>query len=513
MGNEKIKWTSEVEELIKGAPVFVQPMIRKLVENSARRDGMVEVTKKYVNEVREKSGMGRKINNETKLEEYYAIIGKNPLYAGFHTSNDLIHPGGSGEPIAVDGVWNKMQGISERVSRRALYIHIPFCVARCKFCSFYQSRTNFKELSKYAEYIIKELRLVAESTVGQSMPIHALYFGGGTPTDLSAEDLEMILKYVNSCIPLANDCEITMEGRIHDFTDEKVLACLNNGVNRFSFGIQSFNTGIRQQMGRIDDQEFLLERIARIASYQKAMISVDLIYGLPDQTRKIWLEDLKTVKNAAGIDSVSIYSLKNLPGSPIKEMVSNRKLSPPASITEQADLFTITREYFADENCKRLGLRHWAFSNRERSMYNFIPKYNNSCIPVGNGAGGRLAGYSIYQKMKNSEYFDMLDRGEKPIAAVFRASPYAQFEGDIVGSFEEFRQVNLHNLEIKYGDETIISRLSLLLDQWAKAGMVEWNNKTGVIRMTPAGEFYNVQITQNLINYNAISLRTARGKA
>ncbi len=505
----KITWTREAEELVNAAPGFVQPMVRNMVESAAKKDTLSTISAEYVEKVRDKSGMKKK-KKEKKLEDFYAKVGPVPLYAGFD-DNDSIHAGGgSGESIEIDGAWDMIKMIDEKSDRRALYLHIPFCVARCKFCSFYQSRTNFDQLGEYALYIIKELELVAGSTVGQSMPINAVYFGGGTPTDLSASDLSTILNCIRENFPLTADCEITVEGRINGFTDEKIQACLNNGVNRFSFGVQSFNTEIRQQMGRIDPRDILIERLEKIASYGIAMISVDLIYGLPDQSQEHWLEDLITVNELKAIDSVSIYNLKNLPGSPIAKMVKNGKLTAPADTKEQADLFTITKQFFADQNVKRLGLRHWAFSNRERSMYNFIPKYNNSVIPIGNGAGGGFAGHRMYQKMKNDEYFDMLDRGEKPIAVVSKQHAHTSFDGDIVGSFEEFRQVNLVNLQKKYDDGTIISRLSPLLEQWVTAGMVTWNSITGVVRMTDAGEFYNVHLTQNIIDYNLVTIKETR---
>lgn len=511
MKKTRLIWTSESEELLKGVPSFVQPMIRKLVEISAQKEGVTKITVAYVNIIRENSGMVPPIKGK-KLNDFFAGIEGNPIYAGF-PDNDAIHPGGmAGEAVNADSAWGIIKDTSEKSKRRALYIHIPFCIARCKFCSFYQSNSNFNDLKKYADYILKELQLVAASVVGQSMPIHAVYFGGGTPTDLSAADLEKLLKFIKSNFPLANDCEITIEGRINGFSDEKVLACLNNGVNRFSFGIQSFNTKIRQQMGRIETKDVLIERINTIASSSKAMISVDLIYGLPEQTKKIWLEDLHTVNNAIDIDSVSIYNLKNIPGSPIKSLVDKGKLSPPATKNEQADLFLITKEFLESQNCKRLGLRHWAFTNRERSVYNFIPKYNYSCLPVGNGAGGSFAGHRIYQKMKNSEYYSMLDQGKKPIAIASKASPLARFNGDITGCFEEFRKINLRNLEMQYNDSTIISRLSPLLKQWMDAGMVKWNSSTGVVKMTSAGEFYNVHIIQSLIDYNIISLKNLERK-
>jgi oxygen-independent coproporphyrinogen-3 oxidase len=413
--------------------------------------------------------------------------------------------------VSAEGIWEEIGSVQEKTRRRALYIHVPFCIARCLFCPFYQSRTNHRELTRYTEYVLRELEMVKGTVIGQSMPVHAVYLGGGTPTDLSAEDLGRITGFVRDSFPLANDCEVTVEGRLHGFTDDKVEACLQNGVNRFSFGVQSFDTRIRRQMGRIDDRESLIGRIEEISSPGRAMITVDLIYGLPDQTRDLWLEDLETVSSTPGIDSASIYSLRYIPGSPIREMVENGKLSSPASMVEKASLFRLTREFLGSRECKRLGLRHWAFGNRERSIYNFIPRYNGSIIPVGNGAGGRLAGYSIYQKMDADEYFKRIDRGEKPITVASRVSEHSRFEGKVAGCFEEFRMVNLSNLEQELGDDTVVSRLSPLLEQWDTAGMVEWDGTTGVVRMTEAGEFHNVRLIQNLIEYNALSI--SEGKA
>ncbi len=245
---EKINWTSEAEESIKGAPSFVLPMIKKMVESAAEKAGITKITAEFVEKAREKSGMGGKKKTKV-LEDFFADIGENPLYAGF-ANNDSVHAGGgSGETIDVDTAWDSIKVIDEKTGNRALYLHVPFCVSRCKFCSFFQSRTNLNELGEYASYMIKELQMVADSIVGQSMPINAVYFGGGTPTDLTASDLENILKFITANFPLTNDCEITIEGRINGFTDDKIEACLNNGANRFSFGVQSFNTEIRQQMG------------------------------------------------------------------------------------------------------------------------------------------------------------------------------------------------------------------------------------------------------------------------
>ncbi len=501
-----VKWTSEAKELIKAAPLFVQPMIRKSIEKQAAKEGLSQITAEFVTKLREAREGGS--SSEKKLSDFYASGGDDPLVSGFPVKGEFVHPGGKGDAVSTEGLWKKISQVDEKAGRRALYIHIPFCVARCLFCPFYQSRTRVEELADYAGYIRKELSMVSGTVLGDSMPLNAIYLGGGTPTDLSAQDLSELIRLIRDSFPVAGDCEITVEGRINGFTDKKVEACLNSGVNRFSFGVQSFNTAIRQQMGRIENRETILKRLEEISSDGRAMISVDLIYGLPDQIREIWMEDLRTVTDAHSVDSVSIYNLKNLPGSPIQSMVDRGKLSKPASMEEQAALFRVTRDFMGNQSCKRLGLRHWAFSNRERSIYNFIPKYNHSCIPVGNGAGGSVGGYSIYQKMNPADYRSFIDRGEKPIAVASKVSELSLFEGLVAGGLEEFRMVNLRNLQRETGDETIVSRMSPLLDQWHGAGIVHWDHSSGVMRMTEAGEFHNVQLIQNFIEYNTLSRKT-----
>lgn len=502
----KIRWSDNAKSLIEEAPTFVQKMIINSVEEEAKKRDISLITSEIVEEIRKNSSMGTKKHKTKKIEDFFVKIfddvNKN------HFKNKVaIHAGSSGESISTDIVWDKIESCDEITKRRALYIHIPFCISRCKFCSFYQSNTKSIELNDYPSSLLKELRMVANSKTGQSKPIHAVYFGGGTPTDLRAEDLGMLVSFIRENFPLTNDCEVTIEGRIHGFDNKKVEACINNGVNRFSFGVQSFNTKIRQQMGRIESKEVILSRLKEIASYGKALISIDLIYGLPDQDKEIWQEDIEIASQSEAIDSVSVYSLKYLIGSPIKSLVESKKLSPPATTEEQLKLYRQTCEYFSSITSKRLGLRHWAFNNRERSMYNFIPKYNQSCIPIGNGAGGTVAGYRLFQRMTNSEYFDFIDKGLKPVAIANRVTNYSIMEGEITGSLEEFRRVNFKVLEKRFNDKTLIERLDPLFSQWVQGGMVSWSSETGVLKLTEAGEYHNVPLVQNIIDYNLWSIK------
>ena len=139
-----------------------------------------------------------------------------------------------------------------------LYVHIPFCESRCLFCMFYQNPYSKEASNAYTNTLIKEFELWNGRAAQNSAPIKALYFGGGTPTALEASDIRKILGAARKNLPLAKDCEITFEGRVHGFSDEKLEACLEGGVNRLSIGVQTFNPEIRREMQRLDSPEFII---------------------------------------------------------------------------------------------------------------------------------------------------------------------------------------------------------------------------------------------------------------
>lgn len=107
---------------------------------------------------------------------------------------------------------------------------------------FYQNPWKEEATTEYAKQLVKELELWSDRAAQNAAPINALYFGGGTPTAFSPDDIRLVMGAVKKYLPLANDCEITLEGRIHNFSDAKMDAAIESGVNRFSLGVQTFNT-------------------------------------------------------------------------------------------------------------------------------------------------------------------------------------------------------------------------------------------------------------------------------
>ena len=246
--------------------------------------------------------------------QYELMVGKktdNPLTQTF-AKKRVVHPGANGEKIAGEmqqATWNElMQRRGNTAEKRAAYIHIPFCSRMCLYCGFFQNYSNEDRETYYVDRLIKQLEKAVGYRYLQDGIINAVFFGGGTPSALSPFNVARLLKTVRRVLPLANDCEITMEARNNDLVNSKLEAWLTNGVNRISVGVQSFDTKIRQQLGRIDTYEDVVANLERAAAYNQAVMIIDLIYGLPGQTVEKFIEDI-SIADSLPIDAMDLYQL------------------------------------------------------------------------------------------------------------------------------------------------------------------------------------------------------------
>ena len=178
---------------------------------------------------------------------YFARIGADPLRDAF-AARRAVMPFRGGTPVTEDETsaqWDRLlddEGCEGVAAGRAAYLHVPFCVNHCLFCNFYRNAYTADQAARYADMLVAEIEREAARPAIRARAIEAVYLGGGTPSALSAADLSRILTTVRRRLPLAPDCEITIEGRIIHFDPEKIDACLEAGANRISIGVQSFDT-------------------------------------------------------------------------------------------------------------------------------------------------------------------------------------------------------------------------------------------------------------------------------
>ncbi len=511
-----MKWTDEARAYFEKVPPFVRPMAKKGVEAFARRRGYATVTVEILREAKEKMmpdkgghvlerGNWGKLDRQTsrlqtETSRFFAREGVDPLKYAFEKKT-AVHAGAGGtylEGLAVQAAWEASAGKSDDSRLRTVYVHIPFCRGRCRFCGFYMHNLKSDSSRVYIDALLDEIRQGADLPAVTDAPILAVYLGGGTPTDLEADDLERLLSGIHRYLPLSNDCEITVEGRVDGFTDEKMDACIRSGANRFSLGVQTFDTEVRRLMGRRASREEILDRLSRLTALNQAATIIDLIYGFPGQTMDIWEKDVRTFLDETDLDGCDMYQLNVFQGGPLATAIEEGRIEPAADIPVQAEMFSLGRRLAAKARLRRLSMCHWSRSTRERNRYNTFTRYGATCIPFGCGAGGRLSGHYFFQEGGLPEYYRRVREGEKPVATAMKLPEHSPLFRKLVGRMEE-GALDLVSLGKRHGLD-LNGIFGPLLSQWERTGLVRLD-EDGWIELTEAGEFWNVNLAQALIDY------------
>ncbi|QBG48301.1 heme anaerobic degradation radical SAM methyltransferase ChuW/HutW [Verrucomicrobia bacterium S94] len=490
-------WTEDAEELLGAVPAFVRERIREKAEVRARGEQRTQIDAAFVQSMQ--------TGSRHPVEKFPApCISVDPIHDAFDRKYG-VHAGMSGG-AAVTGnpVEHFFQCLEDSVDSEApamAYLHVPFCCTRCLFCGFYAETTEPTAIAGYTDAVVRDIELTGAGLRNTGRKLSAVYFGGGTPTDLQASELEKLIRTIRRELPLTTDCEITVEGRLYDFTDEKVAAALDAGANRFSFGVQSFDTGIRRMMGRVLGREELIERLNRIVElgdpYHAAVV-IDLIYGLPGQREAEWIDSIDCGVNETGIHGLDLYQINLLPATPLMKKLN--ALPSMATLKQQADLFLAGRSRMLEHGFDRLTIAHWGRDARERNRYNLWNKLNVDCIPLGAGAGGRWNGSRFFQQSDVHRFSTSVTEGLKPVISASKDPACASVMASATGQIEQ-RRIDVRELE-KVAGMSLRETLFPLLDTWKKAGLIEDQDD---IRLTPAGEFWSVNL-QKLIGLKLMEI-------
>lgn len=276
----------------------------------------------------------------------------------------------------------------------SVYIHIPFCKSKCKYCSFI-SFTNNEKQDEYVQALIDEIKYYYK---GESLK--TLYFGGGTPSLLSILNLKKIIKIFN----LKQDCEITIEVNPDDADLEYFKSLINLGFNRISLGSQSFNNNVLKEIGRRHTSEQVIKavKLAKEADFKN--ISLDLIYGLPNANIE---EDLKII-TSLGVQHISTYGLK------IEENSYWGKF-PPQNLPdedEQADMYIKINEHLEISGFKRYEISNFSQSNCE-SKHNLNYWNNAEYYGFGISAHGYINGIRYSNHCSFEKYLNSPTKHEK----------------------------------------------------------------------------------------------------
>ncbi|MCE8011923.1 heme anaerobic degradation radical SAM methyltransferase ChuW/HutW [Billgrantia desiderata] len=432
-----------------------------------------------------------------RLEADLPRVSSDPIAEAF-TSRVPLMPWLDKRPVPrveIADVWRGLCDSSPDSGKRLAYVHVPFCANHCLFCGFYRNKYRYQESARYVQALIDEVRRDADMQCVGKAPIHALYLGGGTPTALETIDLVRLIEVLRSELPLAADCELTLEGRILHFDDEKVDACLEGGINRISIGVQSFDTKVRQQQGRRasgpEAERFIGDLIAR----DRAAVVIDLMYGLPDQDQAVWSRDIDTALSL-GPDGLDVYCLAMFPGTPLHRAVTNGKLAPPVSLAGQARLYERACERLAGAGWHQVSNSHWASCTRERNLYNLLIKAGAETLAFGSGAGGSLGDYSYSVDADLPGYLRAGGEGRKAITGMLRSDEHQPLRDWVTGMLETARLDIAELLQRWPGLNARRAGLEALLGCWQQAGLAEYHGE--IVTLTTAGRFWSTNLIAGL---------------
>lgn len=434
---------------------------------------------------------------ESIYERYYACEDKDPLAYAF-SAKATVHAGMISKPVAKEEQLPLFRCISRepRSEKSAAYFNIPFCETRCTYCGFFIRFSDPEESRRYTDALIAEISATSRTEAVNKWPIHAVYLGGGTPTSLQPQDLLRLLLSIKHLLPLANDCEITLEGRISGLSPELIEAAIVGGVNRFSIGVQSFDTDIRQATGRIDDRETVIATLKRLCSHDQAAVVIDLVYGFPGQTMEMWEQDIYTLQELP-LDGVDLYQLNLLPHTTLARMVKDGTSKPAATLPEQSAMYARGVELMQELHWQRLSISHWRTGNRERSLYNRLVKSGAPILAYGCGAGGSLHGYRYANSRDYNDYMQTVADGIKPLAMLAYPAPNKALANLVSDGFD-LGMLSLQAMAAAPDNASLNDWALPLLQQWQRAGLLKISGNW--LQLTRAGEFWQVTMAQALLN-------------
>jgi oxygen-independent coproporphyrinogen-3 oxidase len=226
----------------------------------------------------------------------------------------------------------------------SIYLHIPFCKHRCAYCDFNTYAGQEDSIPSYVTALINEIEAVS-ALKSNPIHVHTIFFGGGTPSLLSAAEIDSILQALRTAFTITPGAEMSIEANPGTISPEKLNAIRESGINRISFGVQSSNTEELRMLERIHDFFTVIEAVssARKAGFDN--LNLDLIYGLPEQTLSTWQTTLQRIVDL-NPEHISAYALTLEHGTPFGRW-SSKGLLPLPDPDLAAEMYEYAEEFLA----------------------------------------------------------------------------------------------------------------------------------------------------------------------
>ena len=366
------------------------------------------------------------------------------------------------------------------------YVHIPFCTQICYYCDFSKVFIKNQPVDSYLEHLLEEFQSY------DIQKLRTLYIGGGTPTALSASQLEVLLNGLTKNLDLSVLEELTIEANPGDLDADKIAVLKNSAVNRVSLGVQTFDDKMLKKIGRSHLEKDIYENIDRLKLAGFDNISIDLIYALPDQT----MDQVKeNVAKAIGLDipHMSLYSLILENHTVFMNRMRRGKLPLPKEELE-AEMF----EYIIAE-LEKAGFEHYEISNFSKigfeSRHNLMYWDNAEYYGIGAGASGYVNGVRYKNHGPIRHYLSAVEEGNARITEE-HLSQKEQMEEEMFLGLRKKSGVSMARFEEKFG-RSFDELYGEIVRDLVQKGLMQIEGDR--VRMTKRGLFLGDTVAERFI--------------
>lgn len=366
------------------------------------------------------------------------------------------------------------------------YVHIPFCTQICYYCDFSKVFIKNQPVDAYLQALIREFESYEISQ------LRTLYIGGGTPTAISAEQLDFLLSHLTKNLNLSKLEEFTIEANPGDLTPEKIAVLEKSSVNRVSLGVQTFNNRHLKQIGRGHNEDQIYESVDRLKAAGFDNISIDLIYALPGQT----MEDVReNVAKALALDipHLSLYSLILEHHTVFMNKMRRGKLNLPTEDLE-AEMF----DYIISE-VEAQGFEHYEISNFTKpgfeSRHNLMYWDNAEYYGVGAGASGYLDGIRYRNRGPIQHYLKGVAKGNVRLSEEVLTKE-EMMEEELFLGLRKRTGVSIKHFEEKFG-LSFSDHYGEVVAELQEQGLLVPDKN--IVRMTKKGLFLGDNVAEKFI--------------
>ena len=366
----------------------------------------------------------------------------------------------------------------------ALYIHFPFCRRRCGYCSFVSYQGRESDIPEYVRALKKELLLRAAD-----QRVCSIYFGGGTPSLLSPEQIHEILSIVHSHFTVDETAEVTLEVNPGTVDEIYLTAVRKAGINRLSLGVQSLDDGELALLGRIHTAAEARDAVqfARNAGFTN--LSLDLIYGLSNQTLASWH---KTLDEAIGLnpEHISLYPLTLEDDAPMHLAIQRGEM-PPLDSDLTADQYELAQDTLAAHGYLHYEISNWAKEGYE-CRHNLVYWHNLPYLGAGVAAHSYIDGHRLAPTTDLDSYLNAFSRNLPPAWELDEEiGPELQLSETVILGLRLSEGIGLDDIKHRFGID-LLRHYEQQVGETASLGLLECASRR--VRLTRRGRMLGNEV-------------------